>query len=175
MGHNVEIKARLEDPEGVRARIEELAEEGPTLLLQDDIFFHSHNGRLKVRKAGDRAELIYYERGDTCEPTESRYLKMAVADGAMVEALLSVALDVRGTVRKQRRLYRIGQTRVHLDEVEGLGSFLELEVELGAAQPVSEGKAIACELINQIGLDESALVAGAYLDLLEDGQTGPSE
>lgn len=167
MAHNVEIKAYLEDPEALRERIEELADEGPTLLRQEDTFFHSRNGRLKLRRIDERAELIYYERSDAEEPTESQYLKMEVADAATTEAMLSVALDVRGTVSKRRQLYRVGQTRVHVDEVDGLGSFVELEVELAAAQPSFEGEAIARELMKKIGLDESDLVAGAYIDLLE--------
>lgn len=169
MAHNVEIKAYLEEPEALEARLERLADSEPILLQQEDVFFYSRNGRLKLRKSGDRAELIYYERADAPEPTESQYLKTSIADGATLEAMLSVALDVRGTVRKQRRLYRIGQTRVHLDEVEGLGSFVELEVELGAAQPPSEGRAIANELMEKIGVSEGDLVAAAYIDLLEAG------
>lgn len=167
MAHNVEIKAVLREPEALRARLEELADEGPELLSQADTFFYSRNGRLKLRRLGDRAELIYYERADAQEPTESQYLKTAVADGAAIEAMLSVALEVRGTVRKRRWLYRVGQTRIHVDEVEGLGHFLELEVVLGASQPASEGRAIARELMASIGVDEADLVAGAYIDLLD--------
>ncbi len=169
MAHNVEIKAHLDEPEALLERLERLADAGPTLLTQQDTFFHSRNGRLKLRRSGDRAELIYYERSDATEPTESQYLKTEIDDPATLEAMLSVALDVRGTVRKRRRLYRIGQTRVHLDEVEGLGSFVELEVELGAAQPPSEGRAIANELMEKIGVSEGDLVAAAYIDLLEAG------
>ncbi len=168
MAHNVEIKARLAEPGALRDRLEELADSGPTLLVQEDTFFNSRNGRLKLRKSGNRAELIYYERDDAREPTESQYLKTSIADGATVEAMLSVALEVVGTVSKRRHLYRVGQTRVHLDEVAGLGSFVELEVELGASQPPAEGRAIALELMKKIGLEESDLVAEAYIDLLED-------
>ncbi len=170
MAHNVEIKAYLAQPEALLDRLERLADSGPTLLTQQDTFFHSRNGRLKLRKSGDGAELIYYERDDAPGPTESQYLKTPIADGAALEAMLSVALDVRGTVSKRRRLYRVGQTRVHVDEVEGLGSFVELEVELGATQPLAEGRAIASELMKKIGIRESDLVAAAYLDLLEAGQ-----
>ncbi len=100
---------------------------------------------------------------------------MAVDDGALAEAMLSVALDVRGTVSKRRQLYRIGQTRIHLDEVDGLGSFLELEVELEPSQLPAEGKVIASDLMRKLGLDESKLVAEAYIDLLEAIPADPIE
>lgn len=167
MAQNVEIKARLDDPDALRERLEELAAEGPVVLPQEDVFFYSRRGRLKLRKSGAAAELIYYERPDSEQPVESQYLKLAVEDAAATEAMLSVALDVRGTVRKERSLYRIGETRVHLDRVEGLGSFLELEVVLGASQTVSEGETIARELMRSMHLDEGDLVAEAYIDLLE--------
>lgn len=167
MAHNVEIKARVADPEALRKRIEEIADGGPILLRQDDTFFLSPNGRLKLRRTGEGAELIYYEREDSTAPTESQYLTMPIDDPATAEAMLSVALGVRGTVGKLRRLYRVGDTRIHLDEVEGLGSFVELEVVLGASQSVLDGEAYATELMNKMDLDEADLVAEAYVDLLE--------
>ncbi len=175
MAHNVEIKARVANPQDLRERIESLADDGPTLLRQEDTFFHSASGRLKLRRSGDRAELIYYEREDLEGPAESQYLTMPVDDPATTEAMLSVALGIRGTVSKRRSLYRIGNTRVHLDEVEGLGSFLELEVELDASQAAREGEAIASRLMSEIGLDEGDLLAGAYIDLLEAPQHQTAE
>ncbi len=175
MAHNVEIKAFLDQPEALRERIAALADAGPTLLEQEDTFFHSRNGRLKLRKGGAGAELIYYERSDSKAPTESAYLKMPVDDAPMTEAMLAVALDVRGTVKKKRELYQIGQTRVHIDDVDGLGSFLELEVELGSGQTTSDGEAIARQLIQELGLEEGALVAEAYIDLLESLPPPPEE
>ena len=69
-------------------------------------------------------------------------------------------------MRKQRRLYLIGATRVNLDEVEGLGPFLELEVVLTDAQTAAEGVALARHLLEALGTGADRLVAGAYLDLL---------
>jgi predicted adenylyl cyclase CyaB len=89
-----------------------------------------------------------------------------VKDPASLGAVLAAALGVRGVVRKRRRFYLIGRTRVHLDRVEGLGDFIELEVVLGEAEAVSRGEVVAAELADRLGIARSDLVRGAYLDLL---------
>ncbi|KAK2519374.1 hypothetical protein Q9966_014000 [Columba livia] len=83
-----------------------------------------------------------------------------------VEAVLGQALGVLGVVRKERLLFLVGQTRVHLDSVEGLGDFLELEVVLTEEQSVEDGERVACELMKELGVEEEDLISGAYLDLL---------
>jgi predicted adenylyl cyclase CyaB len=74
---------------------------------------------------------------------------------------------MRGIVRKRRLLYLVGRTRIHLDEVEGLGAFLELEVMLDDAQAEEEGEAIARRLLADLGVRDEDRVAAAYIDLLE--------
>jgi predicted adenylyl cyclase CyaB len=173
MGRNVEIKARIggedgPDPGELLARVEALADDGPHVFRQQDTLFRSSRGRLKLRQLGedDKAELIYYQRPDGLDPQESSYVLAPVGEPATLIEALTGALGVTGIVRKQRTLYRIGQTRVHLDEVEGLGSFLELEVVLASEQSREEGDAIACELMRRLGIPRGSLVAEAYVDLL---------
>ncbi len=84
-----------------------------------------------------------------------------------MKSALSVALGVRGVVRKTRTLYLVGQTRIHLDEVAGLGDFMELEVVLHPGQTDEEGQAIARDLMTRLGVEEKDLLEGAYMDLLE--------
>jgi predicted adenylyl cyclase CyaB len=74
---------------------------------------------------------------------------------------------VRGVVKKIRYLYMVGKTRIHLDDVEGLGHFMELEVVMGEAQSDAEGQAIAKDLMRKLGVREDALLEGAYMDLIE--------
>jgi predicted adenylyl cyclase CyaB len=69
-------------------------------------------------------------------------------------------------VKKTRTLYLIGQTRVHIDEVEGLGTFLELEVVLRQGQGEAAGKAIAENLMAEFGIRKQHLISEAYVDLL---------
>jgi adenylate cyclase len=169
MGRNVEIKARVDDLEALRQRVEGLADSGPSTVEQQDTFFCSRHGRLKLREMSDGvAELIYYARADTTEPIESSYLKIPCHQpGAMREALAS-ALGVRGQVHKKRMVYLCGPTRIHLDSVEGLGEFVELEVVMSAEDAVEDGISIAGSLMAQLGIDSKNLVEESYIDLIEE-------
>ncbi len=70
-------------------------------------------------------------------------------------------------LRKTRYLFLVGQTRVHLDSVEGLGQFMELEVVMQEGQSDAEGQTIAEGLMTELGVEQSDLLEGAYMDLLE--------
>lgn len=169
MNRNMEIKARVQSLRAIERRVRERADEGPVALAQEDTFFVCPQGRLKLRKlSAQRGELIYYERPDSGEPKESQYTIFRTSDPDGLTATLSSALQVRGVVRKTRTLYLIGLTRVHLDSVEGLGEFVELEVVLQPGQNASEGTAIACDLMARLGISPDYLVHQAYIDLLEE-------
>ena len=86
-----------------------------------------------------------------------------------LKAILTTTLGVVGVVRKRRWLYMVGQTRVHLDRVEGLGEFVELEVVLHPDQPGEEGVAITQGLMARLGIAEGQLVDVAYIDLMGGG------
>jgi predicted adenylyl cyclase CyaB len=83
---------------------------------------------------------------------------------------LSLAYGTIGRVRKHRTLFMIGRTRVHLDRVDGLGQFLELEVVLENQETAASGTAVAQELMADLGIEPSQLVEGAYIDLLAQGR-----
>jgi adenylate cyclase len=166
---NVEIKARVDDLAAVAHRAARLADGGPIDLEQDDLFFDVPRGRLKLRTlATDAGELIFYERADEAGPKTSSYSIAPTSDPESLGALLSSALGVRGRVVKRRRLYRSGATRIHLDRVEGLGEFVELEVVLDTETSADDGAATARALLRKLGIEKHQLVRGAYLDLLTD-------
>lgn len=169
MAMNLEIKARLRDRAAVEPRAAEASGgEGPRRLFQRDTFFHVPRGRLKLRmENGDRAELVYYERPDRKGPTPSLYQVTPVPDPAPLLASLERALGIRGRVVKERVLYRAGRTRIHLDRVEGLGDFLELEVEMEKDDSEEAALEEAERLMERLGVPEEDRVCGAYLDLLE--------
>lgn len=168
MARNVEIKAKVEDVTALLERIESIADRGPQVIHQEDTFFPCSKGRLKFRRFSEQeGELIFYERPDTTGPTESQYARTSSLEPDALTEMLSQALGVRGVVRKRRILYWMGQTRIHLDDVEGLGAFLELEVVLEPRQSTSEGIEIAGELMKRLKIKEADLVEGAYIDLLE--------
>jgi predicted adenylyl cyclase CyaB len=170
MPRNIEIKARIEKVESLLPRARALAGVDAERIEQDDTFFIVPSGRLKLRQFADgSAELIHYHRADSAEAKASDYVRTPVAEPASMRAALARACGLLGRVRKRRWLLLIGQTRVHLDRVEGLGDFMELEVVLRDEQPDAEGVLIAEALMQQLGLQEAPRLAGAYLDLIAAG------
>jgi len=167
MGRNVEVKARLRDAARTREAAERLTGACGLLLEQEDTFFFTPRGRLKLRRLPDgRSELITYTRPDAAGPKTSSYEVVPVEDPERMKAALSAALGVRGVVRKRRTLLLAGRTRIHLDSVEGLGEFLELEVVLREGEDPAEAQAEATLLLETLGVKPEDLVSGAYLDLL---------
>jgi len=164
---NIEIKARVADIAAVEARAAAIADQGPVDIAQDDTFFATSSGRLKLRElAPGRGELIHYDRPDQGGPKLSRYVIAPTSDPASLREALARACGVAGRVRKLRRLYLAGRTRIHLDRVEDLGDFLELEVVLGPQDDLAGGEAEARRIMEALGVAEADLVEGAYVDLL---------
>jgi predicted adenylyl cyclase CyaB len=167
MPRNVEIKARIEDIDALETRVAGIADSGPGEILQDDTFFHCDNGRLKLRTfAEDRGELIFYERPDESGPRECFYQISRTSEPSTLREALGLACGTAGRVRKRRILYRLGRTRIHLDRVEGLGHFLELEVVLEDDESSRDGAEEARTILRKLGIEDSRLVEGAYVDLL---------
>uniref|UniRef100_A0A7E4VEP7 CYTH domain-containing protein n=1 Tax=Panagrellus redivivus TaxID=6233 RepID=A0A7E4VEP7_PANRE len=171
MARNVEIKARVHDFEAFYARAQKLCDgQEPTILEQFDTFFKSTNGRLKLRQfqgtTSTPAELIYYDRPDSEGPKLSEFVKVRVDDAQNLEKALELAMGTRGTVTKKRFLFLYGQTRIHLDRVEGLGDFMELEVTLKADETPEYGQEVADGLMKDLGIEEKDLIKGAYIDKL---------
>jgi len=165
---NIEIKARIVDMGEFRRRAEALSGRPCEFLQQEDTFFHVAAGRLKLRVlAPDHGQLIYYRRPDQPGPKRSDYDVAETDQPETLKHILGEACGTRGVVRKARALYLIGQTRIHLDEVEGLGQFMELEVVLRPGQPDADGQAIAAELMAKLGVNASDLVDSAYIDMLQ--------
>jgi adenylate cyclase class IV len=169
VARNIEIKARVPDLPRFRAKVASLAPTPPEVLVQTDTFFAVPRGRLKLWQISDGSgELIFYERPDGAGPKESSYSRCACPEPKAVSAVLAHALGVRGVVEKRREVFRMGRSRIHLDEVRGLGTFLEIEVVLSDGEAAGEGERVARELLAAFGMPESELVARAYIDLLED-------
>ena len=168
MAKNVEIKARVSDLDAMRRLASAIAARPPELFSQIDTFFNVPEGRLKVREfANGSGELIAYDRADQPGPKASTYAVSSCADAKALCAALSRVLAVKGQVVKRRELFLVGRTRLHLDQVERLGSFVELEVVLRDGEPIEDGETEARELMRRLGLAPDALVPCAYIDLLE--------
>jgi len=168
MPRNIEIKAKAADLGELEQRVRSLAPHHSERLSQDDTFFKSESGRLKLRVlAPQQGELIFYQRPDSAGPKTSFYVRTPTLDPDGLREALSFAHGQIGRVRKQRLVYLVGRTRIHLDEVEGLGSFVELEVVLADDEPVDAGEAEASRLMQALGIQDCDLLEVAYLDLLK--------
>ena len=168
MARNVELKARTPALAPVRARALALASAPGQAVEQTDTFFTGPGGRLKVREFSDgTGELIAYDRPDRPGPKQSVYTRYLCQDARALVETLARALPIRGTVVKRREVFLVGTTRIHLDQVERLGSFVELEVVLGEGETVQRGERIAHELLHALEIPEPGLVPEAYIDLLE--------
>jgi predicted adenylyl cyclase CyaB len=167
MPSNIEIKARVADFARKCALAEQLSGGPPEIIPQRDTFFPCAHGRLKLRELSDtEAQLVAYARPDIAGTKQSNYLICPTTTPSLLLETLSRALGTGVIVVKRRRLYLVGQTRIHLDEVEGLGTFLELEVVLRPDQLPEEGHEIAAALMRQLEVADADLIEGAYADFL---------
>jgi predicted adenylyl cyclase CyaB len=167
MARNIEIKARVADMPALAARAAAIADSGPVEIPQDDTFFGCANGRLKLRVfESGHGELIFYRRPDADGPKVSFYVLSPTESPDTLREALTLANGQEGRVVKHRTLFLVGRTRVHLDRVQGLGDFMELEVVLADGEPAEDGVREAHELMARLGLSTDGLVTGAYHDLL---------
>ena len=159
MTRNIEIKARASDFDRQTRLAEGLGTGGGEHLVQEDTFFDVPRGRLELRTfENGLGELIQYHRADTTDPTESRYVLAPTNEPEALKEALSNALGVRAVVRKQRVVHMVGRTRIHLDRVEDLGEFIELEVVLEPEEPARNGIRVAEELMTTLEIRRTDLV-----------------
>jgi adenylate cyclase class IV len=167
MSRNIEIKARIDSVETLTAKAAALADRSPIEIAQDDTFFRCDTGRLKLRAFPDgTGELIYYRRANQLGPKESFYLVSPTSAPESLRESLSLAYGQVGRVRKVRTLFLVGRTRIHIDTVEQLGHFLELEIVLADDEPADAGIREARELMRSFDVEPHQLIEDAYVDLL---------
>ncbi len=168
MARNIEIKSRLiMNFADVSASISRVADSPePVVLHQVDTYFKANAGRLKLRVMDGEAQLIAYARQDMFGPKLSSYQITDVVDADAMRNLLAEALGVVAEVRKTRLAFFKNNVRIHLDEVEMLGNFLELEVALDPHEPESSGISKAQETMAALHISSHELVDTSYVDLL---------
>lgn len=163
---NIELKVRCSELEAVRRSAGALGARDAGVLHQRDTFFTAPQARLKLRDFGDgRAELISYVRPDAAQARGSDYLISPVADPEPLAAVLTHALGASGVVVKTRHLLLYRHTRIHLDEVAGLGSFVELETVLGE-QTEADAQAELHAVAAALALAPEDAVPVPYVELL---------
>jgi len=106
-------------------------------------------------------------------PKVSDYHRAPAQEPDTLREVLTRSLGVRATVRKWRAVFLVGHTRIHLDDVDGLGSFIEFEVVLRDGQSVAEGERIAASLMDALSVSPADLIPHAYVDLLGESLGNP--
>lgn len=166
MAENIEIKARAGDWAAQLKAGRALAD-SEELLVQADTFFGISNGRLKLREQrGKNSYLVFYRREGKKGPKSSVYTLVPVKDAAKTRRSLSRLLGVTKKVFKRRIVCHAGRTRIHFDEVRGLGRFIELEVVLRPGEGAAAGRREAGALMKKLSIRRADLLACAYADLL---------
>ncbi|XP_023167713.1 uncharacterized protein LOC111597316 [Drosophila hydei] len=173
---NVEIKARIPGgPSEFERRLaiaRQLTNSDGELIIQRDVFFNSpKGGRLKLRylEPPARSQLVYYDRPDVAGPKLSKYNKIDVDEPSVLEKMLGQSNGALGVLAKRRLLFLHEQTRIHMDDVQDLGHFMEFEVCLRPEQTLQQGQAIAEQLSRTFDIAADDLMTGSYFDALNKG------
>jgi predicted adenylyl cyclase CyaB len=166
---NIEIKARIDDYQQKKKLIESIIVDLPVVLHQEDTFFYSTDGRLKLRVLSpSEGQLIYYHRPDLDGPKLSEYYIYPTSEPGLLKTVLSIGLGVRGVVKKTRLVYLAENVRIHLDQVNDLGDFLELEVVFMSEQDRAIAEKQSRIWMQNLEIARQDLIEGAYIDLLGD-------
>lgn len=124
---NIEIKARCLHPEEIRDLLEKQQAEFIGTDYQSDTYFNVPYGRLKLREGNIENALIHYFRNDQAGPKRSDISLYKTPPRSDLKEVLSAALGILAVVTKRRQIYFIENVKFHIDEVEQLGSFVEIE------------------------------------------------
>jgi predicted adenylyl cyclase CyaB len=178
---NIEFKARLRHPEIVLRMLAEYHLAPAAMLQQTDTYFHVKTGRLKLREIeGETAQLIFYQRADKAGIKRSDYHIAPIASPAALREVLAAAMGIRVVVKKKRILYLLPRqpaghansapenfVRLHLDTVEGLGQFLEIEVVVTVGEPLQHAQSEAERLAQAFQIQPEDFISASYAEILE--------
>jgi adenylate cyclase, class 2 len=160
---NIELKATDSNPSASLEVCRALGAEDRGMIAQRDTYFEVARGGLKLREEQPgRPHLIQFERANEPQQRESRYRIIEVSDGAALCAALAAAIGIRGVVAKRRHLLLWQSVRIHLDEVERLGTFIELEAVAPADSDLAHEHRLIAELRDAPGITDERLVAPGY-------------
>ncbi|HYC40242.1 MAG TPA: class IV adenylate cyclase [Chitinophagaceae bacterium] len=165
MSHlNVEIKARCDNPRFIRRYLRERNADFRGTDEQTDTYFNVARGRLKIREGKIENSLIFYERENQLGPKASAFHLVPSPDPRLKNAL-AAALGVRKVVSKKREIYYLGNVKFHIDEVPGLGNFVEIEAgDLNSPMSEERLRAQCAYYMKEFGISEEDLVSGSYSD-----------
>ncbi|RPI15729.1 MAG: CYTH domain-containing protein [Ignavibacteriae bacterium] len=168
MAENIEIKAILREPAAVEENIKQFTgNELSAVLHQTDTFYRNPFGRIKIREINnDSTEVIFYNRSNSAEVRKCRYYRFNLLFPKFTKGFFRTFFGVRGIVVKERRLYFYDNTRIHIDTVKNLGSFIEFEYVVDEAHPQKNGYPVVKELMRQLNIKDNDILSVSYIDML---------
>lgn len=169
---NVEIKARCTNPAFIRNYLLSNNAEYRGTDEQTDTYFHVPHGRLKLREGNIENNLIYYERSNQAGPKDSHFQLVKINDAAGLKEVLAKANGIKTVVKKKREIYYIGNVKFHIDEVPGLGSFVEIEAGNIVADLSKEQLKEQCDYYLKVfNIKPEYLIEVSYSDMLIENLT----
>lgn len=168
MSHiNVEIKARCADIDFVRNYLLHQGAEFKGTDIQTDTYFNVENGRLKLREGNIENNLIYYKRVNLSGPRESQFQLLKIPEPLLLKEMLTQSIGVRVVIKKKREIYYIQNVKFHIDEVPGIGNFVEIEAGNLLADLNKMQLQEQCDFyLNELNIHQEDLVAESYSDML---------
>jgi predicted adenylyl cyclase CyaB len=163
---NLEAKFRMPNHSIAYQRALTIGFEPHGILIQHDRFFLVPNGKLKLREQGSEAWLIHYRRDLQSELQLSDYTIVSVAHSAATRTMLTEALGLLADVRKHRTLMMRRNVRLHLDRVEGLGDFGEIEAVLADDDAPQTFREEVTAILNELGIASTDLIERSYFELI---------
>ena len=164
---NIEIKARTNRTDEIRKYLLANKADFKGTDFQTDTYFNTAKGRLKLRQGNIENNLIYYERENQLGPKQSNFSLVQVADADGLKAMLETAIGIKVAVEKQREIYFIGNVKFHLDSLQQLGHFVEIEAS-NKYEPLStEQLNEQCNFyIKEFGIETNDLIDISYSDMM---------
>lgn len=164
---NIEIKARTTRANQIREYLLSNNAIAKGTDFQTDTYFNSRRGRLKLREGNIENNLIYYERNDQAGPKQSDFNLVQVDDAASLKDMLTASMGVIVAVKKKREIYFIDNVKFHLDTLDELGSFVEIEASNKYAPLTTEHLNEQCNFyLRQFGIAKEDLIEVSYSDML---------
>ncbi|MEN8192790.1 MAG: CYTH domain-containing protein [Bacteroidota bacterium] len=163
MAVNLELKSKIESHKSIKIILESIGAEFKNILNQKDIYYKVDKGLLKLRIENGNYSLIRYNREENNPDRWSNY-HVVQLKGEETELLFESLFEIETEVIKTRELYLYKDTRVHLDYVENLGSYIELETVVSDSK--ERAKMLFDEMVNLLKLDLSNQIRSSYRDLI---------
>jgi adenylate cyclase, class 2 len=166
---NIEIKARTTRANEIRQYLLNHEAELHGTDEQTDTYFNVAEGRLKLREGNIENNLIYYKRIEAAGPKQSDVELVQAADGPALRNVLTKALGIKAVVKKKREIYYINNVKFHLDTLEELGSFVEIEASNRFDDIDAEKLKQQCEAyMNEFGVKDEDLINQSYSDMVNN-------